>query len=161
MAAISLVCALIAGVLALTLPAVAQTVADDSADDDDTDQSTEEQSAGEVVLRERLNAALEPLVTDGTITAEQRDAIVATLLSARRSAPSEGFKWQHGRRWGGPGSAEDREACVTALEAHIAARVNGDQPGDEADLSVCRGDESVSTHHRGHRWSTDGDRASG
>ena len=153
-AAVSLVCALIAGVLALTLPALAQTDSDGSEEENDQDQPAAEKGTIEEAVTERLNAALEPLVTAGTITAEQRDAVVEALLAARRSAPSEGFKWQHGRL-----DAEARAACVAAIEAHITARVNGDQPGDEADLSVCRGDESGSADHRSHRWSAD-DRAS-
>ena len=207
-------CTLIAGVLALTVPAVAQTGGDESGNDGDTDHSPEEQNAGEAALAERLHAALEPLVTAGTITSEQRDAIVEALLSARRSATSDGFKLHHGRRWMGPGAggdpgadlaellglsssdlrarlwagetlaelagsvdvavgaivdvlveaavaridtaievgrlgAEDREACVTALEAHITARVNGDRPDGGSGLSACGGDRESHRSHGG------------
>lgn len=223
-AAVSLVCALIAGILALTLPAVAQTDADGTDEESDQDQAAAEKGTVEEAVMERLDAVLEPLVTAGTITVEQRDAVVEALLSARRAAPSDGFKWQHGGRWGGPGAggyvggdlaellglsssdlrarlragetlaelaeaggvaagavvdmlvepavaridtaiengrldAADREACVTALEAHITARVSGDQPGSEADSSVCSRDATGAAHQRGHRWSAGGDRA--
>lgn len=97
-ALVSLTLALIAGVLALTIPALAQTGSEDSAEDDEPDQPMEEQGAGESALAERLDAALEPLVTAGAITAEQRDAVIEALLSARRSlTPGDGFRWHHGR----------------------------------------------------------------
>ena len=126
-AAVSLVCALIVGVLALTLPAVAQTDSDGSGEESDQDQPAAEKGTIGAAVTERLNTALEPLVTAGTITAEQRDAVVEALLSARRSETSDGFKRHRGRL-----DAEARVACVAALEAHLTARVNGDQPGDDA-----------------------------
>lgn len=212
----SLSCALIAGVLAFTVPAVAQTDGDDSGGDDDTDEPSGEQGAGEAALAERLSAALEPLVTAGTITAEQRDAVVEALLSARRSLiPGDGHRWHHAWRSGVPLAAvqggddlldllgvtrsdllgklrvgqtladiaanagvdiaavvdllveplvsrveaaveagrlgeENREACVSAVEGYVTARVNGEEPGDDADLRTCS--SGASRWQRGRSW---------
>ena len=215
-ALVSLTLALIAGVLALTVPAVAQTGSEDSGDDGDFDQSSGEQGAGEAALAERLNAALEPLVTAGTVTAEQRDAVVEALLSARRSLiPGDGHRWHHPWRSGVPLAAvqggddlldllgvtrsdllgmlragetvadvaasagvdiaavvdllveplvsrveaaveagrlddENREACVSAVEGYVTARVHGEEPGDDADLSTCS--SGASRWQRGRSW---------
>lgn len=88
-AAVSLAGALIAGILALTIPAVAQTGRETAVPQTGSDAPVgagETESAPAERRTERLNAALEPLVTAGTITSGQRDAVVETLLSARTEA---------------------------------------------------------------------------
>lgn len=225
-ALVSLTLALVAGILALTVPAVAQTGSEDSADDGDPDRSTEEQGADKPALAARLNAALEPLVTAGTITAEQRDAVIEALLSARRSLPpGDGFRRHDGRGSGVPlapvrGGADlldllgvtrsdllsrvragetladvaaaagvdvsavvdllaaplvsraeaaveagrleegSLESCVQTIEVYVTALVNGEETGDDADLSAC---SNGASHWRGqrnwsgrHDWSGDG-----
>lgn len=176
-AAVSLVCALIAGVLALTLPAVAQTDADDSDDESDQDEPSggfkwhhgrrwggpgvgghvggdlaELLGLSSSDLRAELRAG-ETLAELAEAAGVEAGAVVDLLVDqvvARIDTAMEDGRLE----------AEDRAACIAALEAHITARVDGDQPGGETALSDCRGDELGSTHHRGHRWSADGGRSS-
>ena len=132
--------ALVAGVLALTVPAVAQT---DSADNDTgtddggtaVDTSTTGGDAVADGIEERLTEALGPLVTDGTITEDQRDAVIEALLAARLSAGSEENPgWPRGRGHGGAHAvtaagrieSEDRDTCIAATTVAITARVNGE-----------------------------------
>ena len=99
--------ALIAGILALTLPALAQTDSGGSETGTDgtaatSDTSTTEDGTLEDAVKERLAEALAPLVTDGTITEEQREAVIEALWTARRSAVGgEKSGWRHGHAHGG------------------------------------------------------------
>ena len=67
------------------------TPADTTPEDTTTDESTTSPDSGT-----RLREALQPLVDDGTITAEQADAVVAQL---KESLPDHGGRFGHG----GPG----------------------------------------------------------
>ena len=101
-AAAALTAALVAGVLALTVPAAAQ------ADSDDSGTGTSGavpagQEEREAAARERLAEALAPLLSDGTLTEDQRDAVVEQLVTARRALSEEGRAGgHHGRLPGGP-----------------------------------------------------------
>ena len=77
--------ALIAGVLAATLPAVAQTDGDASGEESGDSETTALGIAA--AIEGRLHEALAHLVADGTLTEAQSEAVVETLLAARRSAP--------------------------------------------------------------------------
>ena len=141
--------ALVAGVLALTVPAVAQT---DSADNDTgtddggtaVDTST---TGGDTVadgIEERLTEALGPLVTDGTITEDQRDAVIEALLAARLSAGSEENPgWHRGQRHGAPhasASAGELAELLALTPQELATRLRA---GDTlADLAEDAGTET-------------------
>ncbi len=105
--AAALTAALIAGVLALTLPAVAQTDPGDGGTDTDggaatSDTSTAEEVTLEDAVKGRLAETLAPLVADGTISDEQRDAVIEALWTARRSAgDGEKSGRRHGHAHGG------------------------------------------------------------
>ena len=76
------------------------TPADTTPDDTTTDESTASPDSGT-----RLREALQPLVDDGTITAEQADAVVAQL---KESLPDHGGRFGRGGpgHRGGPGAGE-------------------------------------------------------
>ena len=124
--------ALIAGTLAVGGQVVAQTGDDTGAGE--SEKSTGEWSTSEGALAGWLEAALEPLVTAGTIGAEQRDAITEALLSARGSAPHGGWhRWGHGLRAGGADELADLLGLERS-ELHDRLRA-GETPASLAESS--------------------------
>ena len=134
--------ALIAGILALTLPAVAQTDSGDGGTGTDgtaatSDASTAEEGTLEDAVKGRLAEALAPLVTDGTISEEQREAVIEALWTARRSAGrGENSRWRHGHAHGGlhaaaPAAGLAELLDLTADELTAALRA-GDTLADRA-----------------------------
>lgn len=98
-AGLALTAALVVGVLAVTGPAGAQSEAGDSDTTGDAATTGTEVGSG---IEERLNDVLAPLITDGTLTEDQRDAVVETLLAARGSGHLDGrYGGHHGRGPGG------------------------------------------------------------
>lgn len=81
--------------------------------DEPTDESTTETPAEAPERGERLREALQPLVDDNTITAEQADAVTATLVE---SLPARGEGGGHGRH-GGPGGHRGGFGAGVASEA--------------------------------------------
>lgn len=103
--------ALLAGVLAVTVPAVAQTGGDAPEASGDAPPGHEEREAA---ARQRLAEVLAPLVSDGTITDAQRDAVIEQLVAARRSLAAEG-------RAGGPHGLLPGRLPGGAAAADVAA----------------------------------------
>ena len=141
--------ALVAGVLALTVPAVAQTDPGDNGTDTDDGGTTVDTSTteGDTVtdgIEERLTETLAPLVTDGTITEDQRDAVIETLLAARRSAgDEENPGWHRGRRHGGSQASAPAGELAELLDLTPQELAAGLRAGDTlADLAADAGVET-------------------
>lgn len=96
--------------LAATLPSASQAAGDHPVP---AVAGTEELAHGEP--GEWLRGALQPLVDDGTLTAEQLDAVVAALDAARPSAPMLGHGPGHVRRGAHPHLRGDREELAALL----------------------------------------------
>ena len=143
--------ALVAGVLALTVPAVAQTESGGGgggAGTDDggatVDGSTIKGETVEEAIKGRLAEALALLVADGTITEGQRDAVIEALWTARTSAGAGQSLGKHRGRLPGDlhavASAGDLAELLDLTSEELAA---GLRAGDTlADLAADTGVET-------------------
>ena len=117
--------ALLAGVLAVTVPAVAQTRDGDAPEESAAAPPGREER--EAAARQRLAESLAPLVSDRTITDAQRDAVIEQLVAARRSLAAEGPADGHhgllpGRLPGGA-AAPDVAALLDLTPQELAQRL--------------------------------------
>ena len=93
---------------------------------------------------DRLNKVLQPLVDKGTITASQRDAIVAALVAAE----PKGGRGGHGPGGGGPGGMMRGVMGLFGADADAAAKAIGISTDDLKKAVL--GGQSVATVAKAH-----------